>query len=435
MGGGGSSKGKGKGKGGPGKGAPSAPVQPGCTVFCFHVPNSWDEAELERHFRHCGRILTCAVQRKPDGESRGFGFISFETREAARKAILGLHGFTTGMGKFITVSIKKGEEAMAIPIEEFPPKGRLDAPVSTSAKDASVPPGATIFVFHLPNDWTEEVLHRHFIHFGTMATVTVMRKTSGESRGFGFVSFQFPQSANRAIEGFHGFCAGPGKFLKVTYKQEGQGADAGGFQQQMQMPQMGMSPPATAWQAPQADAGATLDEADFRVQIVRASLEQCFQDQLMTSPLDGSTSQEQLNALTAIASQAVQSAMQMLTAGGAPQMQHLKLPVDNTFGSKEAASQVPPGANLFVYRIPNHWSEDQLVATFSPYGNILSARVQRNPDQTSKGFGFVGFDTAESATLAIGSLHGTVVEGKELVVTVKSQDVAKGKGKGRPGPY
>jgi len=82
-----------------------------------------------------------------------------------------------------------------------------------------VPPGATLFVFHLPPDWSEEELHRHFIHFGAMLAITVMRKDTGESRGFGFISYQYPESAKRAVDNMSGFHTGANKFPKVQFKK------------------------------------------------------------------------------------------------------------------------------------------------------------------------------------------------------------------------
>jgi len=431
----------GGGKGKDGKGKAAAQVVPGATVFIFHVPNSWDEAELSRHFQHCGRMVTCAIQRKDDGESRGFGFISFEDIYAAKKAIVSLNGFMTGFGKFLTVSIKKGEEEAAAPVEAFPPRGRADVAVPSGSKGMVVAPGATLFVFHLPNDWGEEELHRHFIHFGTLLSVTVMRKNDGESRGFGFLSFQYPESATRAIEGMNSFCTGRNKFLKVMHKKgdgKGGGEDSWGKGADMMGVDMsaggGIASEALAPVSTLVPTGPQMSEQQVEacVTTVKLALLQCFADHLWQTPLDGASPETRDAALTAIASETVQKTAEML----GQQMQgadakpaapiNTAAPWPMVVGKNNVA-QVPPDANVFVFRIPARWSETDLASTFGGYGNILSLAVTRNQDGSSKGFGFVGFDNAEAAQAAIKDLHGAVVEGQTLSVSLKkSRQEGKG---------
>jgi len=35
----------------------------------------------------------------------------------------------------------------------------------------------------------------------------------------------------------------------------------------------------------------------------------------------------------------------------------------------------PPGANLFVYHLPQHFNDTDLASSFSSYGNVVSAKV------------------------------------------------------------
>ncbi|PHJ25186.1 rna recognition motif-containing protein [Cystoisospora suis] len=79
--------------------------KPECTVFIFHVPPEWNDGDLKRHFRHFGRIRAATVQRDDDGQSRGFGFISFETPSSAHNAVAGMNGFHTG-SKYLKVMLK-----------------------------------------------------------------------------------------------------------------------------------------------------------------------------------------------------------------------------------------------------------------------------------------------------------------------------------------
>ena len=90
-------------------------------------------------------------------------------------------------------------------------------------------------------------------------------------------------------------------------------------------------------------------------------------------------------------------------------------------GGPVADVKGPPGSNLFVFHVPTEWSDHDLHMHFSPYGNLLSARVARERESNRpKGFGFVSYDNAASASAAVNSLNGFMVSsGKRLKVSVK----------------
>ena len=72
-----------------------------------------------------------------------------------------------------------------------------------------------------------------------------------------------------------------------------------------------------------------------------------------------------------------------------------------------ASNKGPDGANLFIFHIPNHFTNLDMYQLFSPYGNLLSVRIMVERDTgRSRGFGFVSYDLPESAALAIKELNG-----------------------------
>lgn len=93
---------------------------------------------------------------------------------------------------------------------------------------ASGPPGANLFIYHLPHDLNDNDLATIFSPFGVVlsATVYVDPKTN-ESKGFGFVSYDMPSAAQLAIANMNGFQIGS-KRLKVQMKREHGGGGRGG---------------------------------------------------------------------------------------------------------------------------------------------------------------------------------------------------------------
>jgi RNA recognition motif. (a.k.a. RRM, RBD, or RNP domain) len=70
----------------------------------------------------------------------------------------------------------------------------------------------------------------------------------------------------------------------------------------------------------------------------------------------------------------------------------------------------PDGANLFIFHIPNHFSNLDMYNLFIPYGQLLSVRIMVEKDSgRSRGFGFVSYDSPEGAALAIKELNGFAV--------------------------
>jgi len=81
------------------------------------------------------------------------------------------------------------------------------------------PAGANLFVYHLPHDLTDADLATAFNPFGNVISAKVyVDKYTGESKGFGFVSYDSVMSAESAIEQMNGFQIG-NKRLKVQHKR------------------------------------------------------------------------------------------------------------------------------------------------------------------------------------------------------------------------
>lgn len=89
-------------------------------------------------------------------------------------------------------------------------------------------------------------------------------------------------------------------------------------------------------------------------------------------------------------------------------------PIVNNIDNREN----PGGISLFVFYIPNDMTNHDLHELFKPHGNILSVSIKTEEDTgRGKGFGFVTFETAESAASAIQHLNGYQVRSFRQVTT------------------
>lgn len=76
--------------------------------------------------------------------------------------------------------------------------------------------------------------------------------------------------------------------------------------------------------------------------------------------------------------------------------------------------------NVYVRNVPLEWTHLDLIALFSKYGVVTSAKVLYNPMTTaSRGMGFVRFRDHHDATLAISKLEGYQADGQSKGLTCK----------------
>ena len=76
------------------------------------------------------------------------------------------------------------------------------------------------------------------------------------------------------------------------------------------------------------------------------------------------------------------------------------------------------GMNLFVKNIDDTVTDEQFREAFAPYGTISSARIMKDEQTGSKGFGFVCFSSPEEANRAMTEMNGKMLKSKPLVVTI-----------------
>lgn len=67
------------------------------------------------------------------------------------------------------------------------------------------PDGANLFVFHIPNTMTNQDLYSLFSQYGNVLSATIKTEAkTGRGRGFGFVNYDSPDAASRAIHHLNG---------------------------------------------------------------------------------------------------------------------------------------------------------------------------------------------------------------------------------------
>ncbi|XP_038187248.1 polyadenylate-binding protein 1-like [Arvicola amphibius] len=153
-------------------------------IFIKNLENSIDNKALYDTFSTFGSILSSKVVYNEHG-SRGFGFVHFETHEAAQKAINTMNGMLLNDRKVF--------------VGHFKSRQKREAELGARALGFT-----NIYVKNLHVDIDEQGLQDLFSQFGKMQSVKVMRDSNGQSRGFGFVNFEKHEEAQKAVDHMNG---------------------------------------------------------------------------------------------------------------------------------------------------------------------------------------------------------------------------------------
>ncbi|XP_010906556.1 polyadenylate-binding protein 2-like [Elaeis guineensis] len=152
-------------------------------IFIKNLDKSIDNKALYDTFSAFGNILSCKVATDPSGQSKGYGFVQFDQEEAAQAAIAKLNGMLLNDKKvFVGPFLRKQD--------------REDAANNTKFNN--------IFVKNLSESTTEDNLQEIFGQYGNITSVVVMRTGDGRSKCFGFVNFEDPDHAAKAVQELNG---------------------------------------------------------------------------------------------------------------------------------------------------------------------------------------------------------------------------------------
>lgn len=229
---------------------PSSEAIKGANLYVSGLPKSMTQQDLENLFSPFGRIITSRILcdnitdlwSSPSGLSKGVGFIRFDQRIEAERAIQKLHGsIPEGATEPITVKFANSPSSNAKAIQPLAaylsPQRRFGGPIhhptgrfrySPMAGDLlanSLLPGSVmngtgwcIFVYNLAPDTEESVLWQLFGPFGAVQSVKVIRDLqTNKCKGFGFVTMTNYDEALVAIQSLNGYALG-NRVLQVSFK-------------------------------------------------------------------------------------------------------------------------------------------------------------------------------------------------------------------------
>ena len=336
-------------------------------IFVKNLKESIDNKMLYDTFSLFGNILSCkVVTDRETGLSKGYGYVHYETNEAAAAAIEKLDGM-----------LIDGQE---VQVGEF--MRRTDRPGQSDWTNC--------YVKNIPYEWTDDDLMAEFSKYGEVSSAAI-------SMGF---RKRRPKKALKKEEE-----------VKPTEEAEDPKGESAVDEE------TNAKVESEETQEPKSDTKSS--EEDPIVERKAESLGYGFVN--YAEHESAAAAVEQLNGKEFETMLDGETFKQELYVGRAQK----KVERERELRAKFEAQKMDriskfQGVNLYVKNLDDSVTDDMIRDEFSAMGTITSARVMRDlkADNRSKGFGFVCYSTPEEATRAVNEMNGKIIAGKPIFVAL-----------------
>ncbi|KAF5744171.1 RNA-binding protein-defense related 1 isoform 2 [Tripterygium wilfordii] len=397
-------------------------------LFVGQVPKHMTEAQLLALFKEFALVDEVnIIKDKATRASRGCCFVICPSRQEADKAVNACHNKKTLPGASSSLQVKYADGELE----------RLEN---------------KLFVGMLPKNVSEAEVSALFSKYGTIKDLQILRGSQQTSKGCAFLKYETKEQALAGLEAINGNHKMEGSSVPLVVKwadtekerqtrrarkAHSQASNAAGSDSQPPslfgaLP-MGYIPPYNGYgyQAP-----GTYGLMQYRIPAMQNQAP--FHN--MSPPVN------QGNALRGITPDLASSMTPrnypmppasylgsaypgirypMSYPGGMMSHQPLSVspsspPSSSAGTSSGGQAEGPPGANLFIYHIPQEFGDLELANAFQPFGKVLSAKVfVDKATGVGKCFGFVSYDSPVAAQAAISTMNGRQLGSKRLKVQLK----------------
>lgn len=345
-------------------------------VFVKNLDPSIDHKALFDTFSLFGNILSCKVATDEAGRSQGYGYVHYESEEAATDAIKKINSMTicdkeVYVGHFVRRTERSGQSDWT-----------------------------NLYVKNFPSHWDEAALRKAFETYGAITSCKVQ-------------CLKAPTISKKPVN--------QGTQPSVVSQSEPEAQDVEVVVDQSKHPTAD-SDTKKATSADDKPLASPSSETEIGVGSLAPD----------NSAFGWVNFERHDSAVTAIES--LNGVTELDGRDGDPPVS-LKVPLfvgraqkkverERELRAKFDAAKIErikkyQGVNLFVKNLDDALDDNQLREHFAEYGTITSARVMREPvSGASRGFGFVCFSSPEEAAKAVTEMNNKLVLGKPIFVAL-----------------
>mmetsp|Transcript_19518 Transcript_19518/g.28495 ORF Transcript_19518/g.28495 Transcript_19518/m.28495 type:complete len:710 (+) Transcript_19518:230-2359(+) len=337
-------------------------------IFVKNLNESIDNKQLYDTFSLFGNILSCkVVTDRESGSSKGYGYVHYETAEAAHAAIEKLDGMLIDgqevqVGEFMSRSTRPGQSDFT-----------------------------NLYVKNIPYEWDDDKLNEEFSKFGEVvsAVVTVGIRNKRRAKKAAVAK----EEANNDAE------PTPAESKEGDDKEVEETIPAADADKEVE--------------AEETTEVAEPEEEKKRVSLGFGFVNFVEHDAAVIAI-------EELNRKELETIIDGETIKQELYVGRAQKKSERERELRAKFEA-EKMDRISKfqGVNLYVKNLDENVTDDMLRDEFATMGTITSARVMKDlKTDRSKGFGFVCYSTPEEATRSVNEMNGKLIGNKPIFVAL-----------------
>ncbi|CAF1218815.1 unnamed protein product [Rotaria sordida] len=156
-------------------------------VFIENLDERIDDKLLYDTFSAFGNVLSCKIMTDENNQSKGYGFVHFETQDAADNAIQKVNGMSLADKKVHVSRLMSSNQQVDV----------------DGARQLT-----NIFINNFGDQLDEEKLREILSKHGKVLSCKIEYDESGHSKGFAFCSFENPKEAEEAVQNLNGYSIG-----------------------------------------------------------------------------------------------------------------------------------------------------------------------------------------------------------------------------------
>ncbi len=359
-------------------------------VFIKNLDKSVDNKALYDTFSLFGNILSCKVATDELGQSKGYGYIHYETAEAASEAISKIDGMLIG--------------GTQVHVAHF----------ANRSERAGAVDWTNIYIKNLPVDWDDVKLKEAFSKFGEVTSCTVSM-TEQHSRKYALA--KPPAAATKDKEGD----AAPASEKEGEGQKREGGTDDGEGKDAAEPLANDSTETSTTEDKTKADtatdsAAAAANEANISSDTLPKIKSRCFGFVNFAEHASAVQALEEMNGKLVGEGDKARDLVVCRAQNKAERQRELQYKYETMKMERINKFQ---GVNLYVKNLDETLTDDDVREVFSMFGTVTSARVMKDQvTSQSRGFGFVCFSAPEEATKAVQEMNSKMLKSKPVYVAL-----------------
>uniref|UniRef100_A0A804KI43 Polyadenylate-binding protein n=2 Tax=Musa acuminata TaxID=4641 RepID=A0A804KI43_MUSAM len=164
-------------------------------LYMKNLDQDITEELIKLKFSEFGKILSVYIAKDDYGNSKGFGFVNFESSDCAKRAMEAMNGVQLGTNTLYVARAQKKAERMQV-LRRLYEEKRNEQIRKYMASN--------VYVKNIDDAVDNNALRERFSEFGNITSAKVMLDEKGRSKGFGFVCYSTPEEATKAVNSLRG---------------------------------------------------------------------------------------------------------------------------------------------------------------------------------------------------------------------------------------